>query len=155
MFAAWHALSHTLLLTKSVDVSWTSGYTTLENAWHEQNDFFNELNEEAPDGVNNVFASSFDFWWYDTNKAMLDTAFGAVAIALSAAFLVVLISSRSIRVTLFAVLTIAFILTAVAALLVVSGWQLGLYVEKTTPEMILRLTSFLSLAASSVCALPF
>jgi hypothetical protein len=107
-------------------VKFTSGYDTLDKAWHEQSDFIHGMNEQAPFRVNNAFASSFDFWWYDTNKNLLSTAYGGVAIALLAAFLVVLLSSRSIRITLLAVFTIAFILSAVAALLVVSGWTLGL-----------------------------
>jgi hypothetical protein len=86
----------------------------------------NGLNERAPFGVNKAFASSFDFWWYDTNKSMLNTAYGGVAVALGIATLVVLLSSRSIRLTVLAIFTISFILVVVAAMLVVSGWTLGL-----------------------------
>jgi hypothetical protein len=107
-------------------VLFTSAFDTLQKAWHEQNDFINGMNEQAPFRVNNAFASSFDFWWYDTNRDMLNTAYSGVAVALAAAFLVVLLTSRSIRVTLLAVFTIAFILAVVAGLLVVSGWTLGL-----------------------------
>jgi hypothetical protein len=56
---------------------------------------------------------------------ILRAAYGAAAIALAAAALVILFSSRSFVLTLFAVFTIAFILTSVTSMLVASGWTLG------------------------------
>lgn len=64
--------------------------------------------------------------WYDTNSDILRAAYGAAAIALAAAALVILFSSRSVVLTLFAVFTIAFILTSVTSMLVAAGWTLGL-----------------------------
>lgn len=64
--------------------------------------------------------------WYDTNSDILRAAYGAAAIALAAAALVILFSSRSVILTLFAVFTIAFILTSVTSMLVAAGWTLGL-----------------------------
>jgi len=56
---------------------------------------------------------------------MLETAFGAAAIALGAAGLVVLLSSRSFVLTGFALFTIGYVLTSTTAMLVASGWTLG------------------------------
>jgi predicted RND superfamily exporter protein len=56
---------------------------------------------------------------------MLQTAFQAAGIALAFSGVVVLVSSRSIILTLFSLLTIGYVLTATTALLVASGWTLG------------------------------
>ena len=56
---------------------------------------------------------------------MLTTAYGAAAIALGAAAAVLLISSRSFTLTLYAMITIVYVLTSVTATLVAFGWTLG------------------------------
>ena len=84
-----------------------------------------ERQRVAPEGVNKMYHSSGDFWWYDTNGKMLDSAYSAAAIALSAAGLVVLCSSRSIVLTIFSLVTIGYVLTSTTAMLVASGWTLG------------------------------
>lgn len=56
---------------------------------------------------------------------MLKTAYGAAGIALAAAAVVMLFSSRSFEITLFALVTIGFILLSVTSALVASGWSLG------------------------------
>lgn len=87
-----------------------------------------EQNAMAPRGVENAFAASFDFWWYDTTGSLLSTAISGIFVALSGAFTVLLMSTRSFVITMFAVFTIAYILATVAALLVASDWTMGLYV---------------------------
>lgn len=62
---------------------------------------------------------------YDTNGRMLQTAYGAAAIALGAAGIVVLLSSRSFVLTIFSIFTIGYVLTSTTAMLVASGWTLG------------------------------
>jgi Gpi18-like mannosyltransferase len=60
--------------------------------------------------------------------SILSSALSSVGIALAAAFVVVLFSSRSFEITLLAIFTIGFILASVTAMLVATGWTLGLYV---------------------------
>lgn len=72
-----------------------------------------------------MFHSSGDFWWYDTNGKMLQTAYAAAGIALGFSGIVVLFSSRSVVLTLISIFTIGYVLIASTALLVASGWALG------------------------------
>ena len=64
------------------------------------------LTDDAPAGVKNGFFTGDAYWWYDTHKAMLDTAIGSAIIALAASFMVILFSSRSLTLTIFASLSI-------------------------------------------------
>ena len=84
-----------------------------------------ETNRQAPIGTQNGYFSSEDFWWYDTNGQMLRTAFSSAGVALAGAAAVILISSRSFILTLFATITIGYVLTSVTATLVAIGWTLG------------------------------
>lgn len=64
-------------------------------------------------------------WWYDTNGPMLATAYASSGIAMGAAAAAILVSSRSIVLTLFSTLTVGYVLTSVTARLVAMGWTLG------------------------------
>ena len=68
--------------------------------------------KEAPVGVNKFYFSSHDFWWYDTNGQMLNTAYGAAAIALGAAGAIIFFSTKSFTLTIFALTTIGYVLTS-------------------------------------------
>ena len=72
-----------------------------------------------------MFHSSGHFHWYDTNRSMLETAVEAGGIALAVSAAVVFLSSRSLSATTFAVVSIAYVLTAVTACVVAMGWELG------------------------------
>jgi hypothetical protein len=106
-------------------VRWDSPFEDLDDEWHRIEKWFDDSAKSAPAGVNKFFSSSNDFWWYDTNGQMLTTAYGAAAIALGAAAAVLLFSSRSFTLTIFAMITIVYVLTSVTATLVAFGWTLG------------------------------
>lgn len=110
---------------RQIGIRFDSGYDVLDEAWHLFDEYMTTQMATAPAGVNNAFGSSLDFWWYETNGKMLFTAYVGTAIALSAVFVVLLCSCRSLRVTCFAVITIADILLTVSMLLTLSGWTLG------------------------------
>jgi 5-methyltetrahydrofolate--homocysteine methyltransferase len=106
-------------------IRYDSRYDDLNDEWHIIEHWFENERASAPEEVNKVFHSSGDFAWYDTNGSMLQTAYGSAAIALAFSSLVVLISSRSVVLTLFSLVTIGYVLTATTALLVAIGWTLG------------------------------
>ena len=56
---------------------------------------------------------------------MLNTAYVAAAIAIGTGALVILLSSRSIVLTIFSAFTIGYVLASVTATLVALGWTLG------------------------------
>jgi hypothetical protein len=106
-------------------VRFDSPFDELDAEWNLLEEWTKATNSDAPTGVNKMFFSSMDFWWYDTNGQMISTAVGAGAIALAAAAIVIFLSSRSLVLTLFATLTIAYVLCSVTSTLVALGWSLG------------------------------
>jgi hypothetical protein len=106
-------------------VRYDDHYDTLDDEWQLIETWMKEQTRQAPSGVNRGYFSSFDFWWYDTNGQMLQTAYSAAGIALGCAAAVILFSSRSLLLTVFSTLTIGYVLTSVTATLVAMGWTLG------------------------------
>ena len=97
----------------------------LDAEWHITESWFNDYQASAPEEVSKAFFSSEDYWWYDTNTAMFNTALGSTAIALVAAAVVILLSSRSFTMTVFSVISVAYVLASVTAMMVAAGWELG------------------------------
>ena len=106
-------------------IRFDSPYDQLNKEWNTIESWLTAERAAAPAGVNKMYHSSADFWWYDTNGNMLQAAYGSAAISLGFAAVLVFFASRSLLLTLFCVLTIGFILTSTTALLVASGWTLG------------------------------
>jgi len=106
-------------------VQYKSPNKELEAEWNLIESWIQNESQNAPTEVSRFFFNSLDFWWYDTNRKMYETAYGAAGIALGAAALMILLSSRSIIMTIFAVLSILYVLAAVTASMVVMGWSLG------------------------------
>ena len=53
------------------------------------------------------------------------TAYGSAGIAIGASALVILLSSRSLVMTVFSVMSIAYVLASVTSMMVAAGWTLG------------------------------
>jgi len=105
---------------------WTDPFNVVKKEWEAFEDFFDSEREKAPDGVNKMFhGGAFAFWFYDTNRAMLQTAVGAAGIAIAFSTFTVFVSSRSVMLTLFSVIAILYVLAATIASLVSLGWTLG------------------------------
>ena len=105
-------------------VRFDSPYDDLDNEWNAIEKWMKEQN--APEGVNKMYSSSEDFWWYDTNGNMLSTAFQSAGISLATCAVVVFISMRSISLMFYSMGTVMYILVVVTAVLRAVGWTLGL-----------------------------
>jgi len=108
-------------------VRYDNSYAENDREWHLIEDWFNhEKRTAAPPTANGMYFTSADYWWYDTNGTMLRTAYVSAGIAIALAAAVILISSRSIVLTLFSTYCIAYVLASATAGLVALGWTLGL-----------------------------
>eukprot|EP00546_Thalassionema_frauenfeldii_P001802 CAMPEP_0178935532 /NCGR_PEP_ID=MMETSP0786-20121207/24609_1 /TAXON_ID=186022 /ORGANISM="Thalassionema frauenfeldii, Strain CCMP 1798" /LENGTH=1026 /DNA_ID=CAMNT_0020613713 /DNA_START=1680 /DNA_END=4760 /DNA_ORIENTATION=- len=102
-----------------------SSYAALNTQWHLTEKWLTTENENAPPGINKFYFSSFEYWWYDTNGKLLETAFVAAGITLCISGIVVLVYFRSLALTLYSVASIAYVLITTTALLIAWGWTLG------------------------------
>ena len=64
--------------------------------------------------------------FYDLQKSLFDGTFIAIAVAMIMSFLVLVVSTRNIILSLFAILTVFSIILITIAILVVLGWELNI-----------------------------
>ena len=104
----------------------SDSYDVIDEQFNSLDTFMTTQNQRnAPGGVNRSYFSSATFYWHDTNRSMMITAYSGAGIALSASAVIILLSSKSVRMMTFATLTILFILTSVTSMLAAIGWTLG------------------------------
>jgi protein dispatched 1 len=143
-----------ILISFQQRIRFDSPYKTLNSEWNLIESWMTKEENDAPIGVNKMFHSSGDFWWYDTNGSMLQAAYGSAALSLGFSGLVVLLSSRSFVLTLFSVGTIGFILTSTTAILVASGWTLG-FLESVCFAILIGIScDFVLHFGHAYCSLP-
>lgn len=106
-------------------VRYDSPFDDLESEWKSIENWMDDEQSSAPPAAQNGYVTSEDFWWYDTNKSMLATAYSSALVALVVAAAVILFSSKSVVLTIYATLTIGYVLVSVTAILVALGWDLG------------------------------
>jgi len=75
-------------------VVYDSPFSELEEEWNKYETWIQQERETAPEGVQNPFQSDIAFYWFDTNRQMLRTAYGAAGIALICAAVVLFVSSK-------------------------------------------------------------
>lgn len=97
----------------------------MDEEWHKNEEWMVAFQKSAPPTANKAYFSSFDYWWYDTNSQMFWSAVGSAAIAVLASAVVILLSSRSLVMTLFSVVSVAYVLASTTALMVAAKWTLG------------------------------
>ena len=103
----------------------TDPYDILQGELDLIEDWMTAANENAPSGVNQGYSIGYPFHWHDTNRSIQKTAYSGAAIALGASSFIILFSSHSVVLTLFATVTILFILASVTSMLSAIGWTLG------------------------------
>ena len=103
------------------NVVYDSPFADLKDEFNLYENWLAEERNIAPTGVNQMYHSDLTFWWFDTNQQMLRTAYGAAGIALVCVACVVFVSSRSFVLTLFAAISILYVLVAATACLVSIG----------------------------------
>ncbi len=115
----------TITFEAKSDIRIDSPHSKIDETWNAWEDWFIAQSSIAPAGTNKPFNSAPMWWWYDTNEQMVKTATGAVAIALAFSAVIVLLSSRSLTLTLLSFGCILYVLAATTASLVALGWDLG------------------------------
>ena len=107
-------------------VRYNSPSKELGEQWHMIENWMQEKqDEEAPLEVSLAFFSSMDWWWWDTTQNVYQTAISSGAIAIAVSAVVILLTSRSLSMTLFSAISVVYVLVSVTAVMRAAGWTLG------------------------------
>ena len=81
----------------------------------------------APFAVNGGFCAFTDwFWFYDMQHSLATGTYFSIALSLLTAFVVMLVTSLNLVITVYAMLTISFAIASTVAVLVLLGWHLNI-----------------------------
>ncbi|CAE8594115.1 unnamed protein product, partial [Polarella glacialis] len=88
--------------------------------------FIDEEKSRAPAGLKTIVQSvPYDWIWIETNEALISSLFNGFAIGFPIAFVIVLISTRNVFISLLAIITVVFIVANVLGYCKMAGWYLG------------------------------
>lgn len=104
-----------------------SRFVDQEEEWKALEAWSETERSHAPEGANSFFQVSHDFWMYDTMDNMRQSIWKSALIALACASAMILLSSHSVRIVVFAAISIVYVLVASSACLVGLGWTLGIF----------------------------
>ena len=89
--------------------------------------FMNDRLSQGPKGVQSGFVAYTDwFWFYDLQESLASGTFYSIGLSLSVAFVVMLITSQNLLITVYAMVTICFAISCTVAVLVFLGWHLNI-----------------------------
>jgi len=96
--------------------------------WYEDwEDFKNEMNSQAPAGVDNAFQTAGVSWcWMMSERSFVSSLLQGMGLAIAMAFIVLTLATQNIIVSLFATLSISGIVACVLGSAQLLGWQLGI-----------------------------
>ena len=90
--------------------------------------FMNDRLTQGPQGVQSGFVTYYGFFWfYDIQESLASGTFSSIGLSLSVAFVVMLITSQSLVITIYAMVTICFAISCTVAVLVFLGWYLNVF----------------------------
>ncbi len=102
-------------------------YATNYPVYESWQEFVDERNAAAPAGVNNALQTAGQAWqWMISERAFIRNALVGMAISISVALIVLILSTRNVFVGGLATITIAGIVATVLGLMQVLGWELGI-----------------------------
>ena len=90
-----------------------------------------KFNFGAPEGVNKVWLSAYDNWtWLELRGAAITDAFQGIAVSLGFAFIVMLLMTQNLYVSLISIICISSIILQLMGAIKAIGWHFGI-VEST------------------------
>ena len=85
-----------------------------------------DFSETAPPGLANVYQEAGVFWaWMVSEEEFFRGAKSGVTISGALAFIILLLSTGNILISIYALMSVAFIVVCVMAMMVILGWELG------------------------------
>ncbi len=93
----------------------------------------------APDGLRNGWWNSWAFQFYDLQDSIAHSTYYSIVLSISVAFVVMLLTSLNVLITIYALFTITLAIAATIACLVFMGWELSI-IESVTISLAVGLS---------------
>ena len=112
---------------------WSGDYAYMDPLNKQLQDWMSAQLSSAPSSLNDGWLAAYydAFELYDLQRALASGTYSAIAVSMAAAFIVMLITSRNVLITVYAIFTIFLTISVTSGTLVLLGWKLNV-VESVT-----------------------
>ena len=107
--------------------NWSGNFEVMDSLYKDLQSWMDNQLSNAPASLKDGWmAAYFDaFELYDLQRALAFGTYSAIAVSMAAAFTVMLITSRSVLITVYAIISIFLTISATSGTLVLLGWELN------------------------------
>ena len=128
------------MLEVATTKSFSTSYEEMKTNVNTFETYFKKWLGTAPPGLNNGFITSLNyFYFYDLQKSIANGTYYSIILSLSVAFVVMLLTSLNVLITIYALITITLAIAATIASLVFMGWELNI-IESVTISLAVGLS---------------
>ena len=116
--------------------SFTGNYQTMDKFYNKIQDWMNSKLATAPTSVGQGWLTSKygTFELYDLQSSLASGTYSSIGVSMAAAFIVMLVTSLNVIITVYAIFTIFLTISFCAGILVLLGWELNI-IESLTLTM--------------------
>ncbi len=110
------------------NISWTPRYDVMDKYYTAMADFMTSALDAAPEGLQDGWFTGergHEYGFYDLQKSLASGTFLGISLSLAVGFLVVLLTTLNILLTLYAIFTISLVIVTSVAILVLLQWELN------------------------------
>lgn len=114
-----------LKMSSTTTFKYTETYSEVNKIYTQLNAWFNSQKKNAPDSFKNGFWHiSFEF--FDLQRSLASGTPISLGISVAIAFAVVLVTTWNVLISLYTVISIAFVISVTIGTLVLAGWRLNI-----------------------------
>jgi len=115
-----------LVMTFQSNRDYEMKFSPVEKFWKEVKEWAEKEIGNMPAGLKNGWVIS-SLYFYDLQKSIADGTIHTIIVSIAVSALVLLITTRNILITLYAVIAITAIISVTVGSLVMAGWQLNVF----------------------------
>ena len=135
-----HSQIVAILVTLPTVYHLSASYESMAKYYETINKFMDSWMHSAPPGMRSGFVTGVDYFrFYDLQRAISVGTFYSIALSLSVAFVVMLITTLNVLLTIYALCTISLAIGSTVGCLVLLGWTLNI-VESVTISLAVGLS---------------
>ncbi len=121
--------------------SWSANYDVMDPLYKDLQDWMDHQMSSAPSSLKQGWLAAYydEFELYDLQRALAFGTYTAIGVSMACAFVVMLITSLNVLITIYAIFTIFLTISVTSGVLVLLGWELNI-VESVTLTMAVGLS---------------
>ena len=117
-----------MMMRTSSKFDYDANFENMDKAYRTIHKFYEGQKALMPDGMKSMCFSgrTYQFRFYDLQRSISTGTYSSIALSLAVAAIVMLLTSRNVIITLYAIATILLAIAVTVGTIVLMGWELGI-----------------------------